>query len=142
VILLGHEHRAVVEKVRIRVVSVDKENFGNVSAPRPALDMDDDVEGIGDVCLDCSKANVRPATTIATSESPRAIVLVKAVIKTLTAFSQGELPPCAKVGAARKRPMAAVARKRERMARGRSRLHKNIFTRMSPLRFRSASRFG
>ena len=50
-IQLGQEHCAVVEKVRIRVVSVDKENFRNVSAPRPALDMDNDVEGIGDVCL-------------------------------------------------------------------------------------------
>src|ERR1700683_5438015 len=46
------------------------------------------------------KAKVRPATTIATSERPRAMVLVKAVIKTLTAFSQGEFR-WAKAGAAR-----------------------------------------
>src|SRR5277367_248281 len=45
-------------------------------------------------------AKVRPATTMATSERPRAMVLVKAVIKTLTAFSQGEFP-WAKAGAAR-----------------------------------------
>jgi hypothetical protein len=44
VVLLGQEHCAVVEQVRIRVVSVDEENFGNVSASRPALDLDDNVE--------------------------------------------------------------------------------------------------
>jgi hypothetical protein len=47
------------------------------------------------------KAKVSPATTMATSESPRAMVLVKAVSRTLTAFSQGEAPPCANAGAAR-----------------------------------------
>src|SRR5215470_12395541 len=36
------------------------------------------------------KAKVRPETTIATRESPRAMVLVKACCKTVTAFSQGE----------------------------------------------------
>src|SRR6266702_6582667 len=47
-------------------------------------------------------AKVRPDTTIATRERPRAIVLVNAVIKTLTAFSQGELPvACAKAADAR-----------------------------------------
>src|SRR5580658_10134077 len=49
------------------------------------------------------KANVRPATTMATSERPRAMVLVNAVMRTLTAFSHGELPPCANAGAARNR---------------------------------------
>ena len=38
------------------------------------------------------KANVSPATTIETSERPRAIVVVNACIKTLTAFSQGDAP--------------------------------------------------
>src|SRR5580700_10625209 len=42
-------------------------------------------------------AKVRPDTTIATRESPRAIVLVKACWRTPTAFSHGELPvACAK----------------------------------------------
>lgn len=40
------------------------------------------------------KANVKPATTIETSESPRAMVVVNACINTLTAFSHGE-PPAA-----------------------------------------------
>src|SRR5208282_4575531 len=48
------------------------------------------------------KAKVRPATTMATRERPRAMVLVKAVWSTLTAFSHGEVPVWAKAGAARK----------------------------------------
>ena len=59
-------------------------------------------------------AKVNPDTTIATRERPRAIVLVNAVIKTLTAFSQGELPvACAKAGAARSRPTATARACRE-----------------------------
>src|SRR5690242_11917389 len=51
------------------------------------------------------KAKVRPDTTMATRESPRAIVLVNACCKTFTAFSHGELPVvCAKAGAASIRP--------------------------------------
>src|SRR6185437_12742158 len=56
------------------------------------------------------KAKVRPDTTIATSDSPRAMVLVNAVSKTLTAFSQGELPAWANAGAARINPVAATSR--------------------------------
>src|SRR5499425_3490839 len=47
------------------------------------------------------KAKVRPATTMATRERPRAMVLVKACCNTLTAFSQGEVPVWAKTGAAK-----------------------------------------
>src|SRR5207302_11356528 len=48
------------------------------------------------------KAKVSPATTIATSDSPRAIVLVNACWSTLTAFSQGDWPAaCANAAAAR-----------------------------------------
>jgi len=60
----------------------------------------DDAKRVGNIGLDGSKAKVSPETTIATSESPRAIVLVKAVINTLTAFSHGEFPCWAKAGAA------------------------------------------
>src|SRR6185437_3037129 len=59
------------------------------------------------------KANVRPDTTIATRDSPRAMVLVNAVSKTLTAFSQGELPAWANAGAARINPVAAASRYRD-----------------------------
>jgi hypothetical protein len=109
VVLFGKEHGAVVEQVRVRIVTVDEENFGNVSAARPTLDMDDNVKRVGDIGLDGSKAKVRPATTMATSERPRAMVLVKAVIRTLTAFSQGE-PPCANAGAARSSVKPSVTR--------------------------------
>src|SRR5580658_10822874 len=44
-------------------------------------------------------AKVKPATTMETSERPRAMVVVNACIKTLTAFSQGE-PPAAWANAA------------------------------------------
>ena len=48
------------------------------------------------------KAKVSPATTIATSDSPRAIVLVNACWRTLTAFSQGDWPAaCANAADAR-----------------------------------------
>src|SRR5579871_2000858 len=56
------------------------------------------------------KAKVRPDTTIATRDNPRAMVLVNAVSKTLTAFSQGELPVWANAGAARINPVAATSR--------------------------------
>ena len=48
------------------------------------------------------KAKVSPATTIATKDSPRAIVLVNACCRTLTAFSQGDWPlTCANAADAR-----------------------------------------
>src|SRR5205823_6437780 len=53
------------------------------------------------------KAKVRPDTTIATRERPRAMVLVNACCRTLTAFSQGEAP-WAKAGAANNRLRAAT----------------------------------
>src|SRR5260370_9651114 len=53
------------------------------------------------------KAKVRPDTTIATKERPRAIVLVNACCRTPTAFSQGEAP-WAKAGADKSSPRAAA----------------------------------
>src|SRR4030081_1932072 len=53
------------------------------------------------------KAKVNPETTMATSDSPRAMVLVKACCKTPTAFSHGEFA-CANAGAARKNPAISV----------------------------------
>src|SRR5437773_661420 len=54
-------------------------------------------------------AKVKPASTIATRERPRAMVLVNACMRTLTAFSQGE-PVCANPGAARIKAAARTAR--------------------------------
>src|ERR1700730_18276447 len=55
-------------------------------------------------------ANVSPATTMATSERPRAIVLVKACCRTFTAFSHGEFPACEKAGDASRRLTATTPR--------------------------------
>jgi hypothetical protein len=93
--------RAEVEQISVGIVAVDFEHFGNETPSWPALDLNEDIEQIADVGLDGAKANVRPDTTIATSESPRAMVLVNACCSTLTAFSHGELPVCANAGAAR-----------------------------------------
>src|SRR5580692_2990358 len=71
------------------------------------------------------KAKVRPATTMATSDSPRAMVLVKAVIKTLTAFSQGDAP-CANAGAAKSNVKPTVTRE-EGSQQPRTYLRRNRF---------------
>src|SRR6266853_6089996 len=73
-ILLGQEDRAVVEKVRVRVVSVDQENFVNVSASRPALDVDDDIERIGDVGLDGPIREVHATLQNTTGEACEALL--------------------------------------------------------------------
>src|SRR5713226_6923968 len=69
VILLRQEYGAVVEQVRIRIVSIDEQDFRNVSAPWPALDMDDDVERLGDVCLDRPVRKVNAALQNTTREA-------------------------------------------------------------------------
>src|SRR5215831_4588748 len=64
------------------------------------------------------KANVSPETTMATSESPRAMVLVNAVSSTFTAFSHGEFPAAwPKAGEARKHqtPTANMGRSQKRL---------------------------
>lgn len=40
-----------IEKIGIRVVAVDFEDFRDESPARSSFDMDDDIEGIGDICL-------------------------------------------------------------------------------------------
>src|ERR1700722_185964 len=72
------------------------------------------------------KAKVRPDTTIATSESPRAMVLVNAVWSTLTAFSHGEVPVWAKTGAATRSVRPMVTRG-ERSLQLRTHLRRNRF---------------
>jgi len=62
---------------------------------------------------------------MATSERPRAMVLVKAVIRTLTAFSQGEAP-CANAGAAKSNVKPRVTRG-ERSQQLRTYLRRNSF---------------
>ncbi len=51
--LLGSDvHGAKVKKVGVRIVAIDLEDFRDEPASRSSFDVDDDVEGIGDVCLD------------------------------------------------------------------------------------------
>src|SRR6266567_3745461 len=78
------------------------------------------------------KAKVRPATTMATSERPRAVVLVKACCSTLTAFSHGEVPVWPKAGAARHRAITAVVMNRKRNIDERKRLQPDMFTSVPP----------
>jgi hypothetical protein len=100
-----------VEEISVGIVTVDLEYFRDESSSRAAFDLHDHVQRIPDIRLDGTNAKVSPATTMATRERPRAMVLVKAVSRTLTAFSQGELPvPCPNVGAARRSVNARVAR--------------------------------
>src|SRR5438128_3924123 len=50
--LLGSDiDGAEIEKIGVRVVAVDFEDFGDESAARPSFDVDDHVERIGDVGL-------------------------------------------------------------------------------------------
>jgi hypothetical protein len=113
------EDGAVIEQVCIGVVSVNEKDFGNVSASRPPLDLYDHIERVSDVRFNRAKAKVSPETTMATSESPRAMVLVKAVMSTLTAFSHGELPCRAKAGIASKstKQIAIAGERSEKLAR-------------------------
>ena len=52
---------AEVEKIRVRVVAVDFENFRDESSARPSLYVDDDVERIGDVRLNRTVGQLNPA---------------------------------------------------------------------------------
>src|SRR6266702_440966 len=78
------------------------------------------------------KAKVRPATTIATRERPRAMELVKACCRTLTAFSHGEVPVWPKAGPARNRATTAVVSNRKRNVDERKRLEQDMFTSTPP----------
>src|SRR6266478_243104 len=80
------------------------------------------------------KAKVRPETTIATKERPRAIVLVNACCRTLTAFSQGEAP-WAKAGAANNRPRAATVNCRNTFLNRRDLLKCGLILGISFVRF-------
>src|SRR5690242_10151238 len=79
VLLLRQEHGAVVEQVGIGVVSVDEENFGNVSASRSALEMDNDIERIGDVGFNRAIGEVHAALQNATGE-PRQPLLSRVCV--------------------------------------------------------------
>jgi hypothetical protein len=68
-VLLCKKHCAVVEQIRIRIVSIDQQDFGNVSASWPALDVDYDIERIRDVCLNRPVRKVNAALQNTTGET-------------------------------------------------------------------------
>ena len=72
------ENEAVVEFIAIGIVAVDFHDFGDEAPAGAAFEMYNDIYGISDIGFDGAKAKVSPETTIATSESPRAMVLVNA----------------------------------------------------------------
>src|SRR5260221_12705212 len=73
------------------------------------------------------EGKVRPATTMATSERPRAMVLVKACCSTLTAFSHGEVPVWPKAEAARNRATKPCVKNRKRTDDEWKRLQQDMF---------------
>lgn len=92
------KYETVVVFISVGIIAVDFDDFGDETPTGTAFEVHNDVYGVADIGFDRAKAKVRPATTIATSERPRAIVLVKAVWSALTAFSHGEVPVCASAG--------------------------------------------
>jgi hypothetical protein len=86
------ENKFAAVFILVGIVAVDFHDFGNKAPAGAAFEVHDDVYGIADIGFDRAKAKVSPETTIATSESPRAMVLVNACWRTATAFSQGEEP--------------------------------------------------
>jgi hypothetical protein len=61
VFLGGDVDGAEVEKVGVGIVAVDFEDFRDESSARPSLDVDYDVERIGDVRLDRTVRQFNPA---------------------------------------------------------------------------------
>src|SRR5258708_4476167 len=88
------------------------------------------------------EGKVRPATTMATSERPRAMVLVKACCSTLTAFSHGEVPVWPKAGAARNRATKPVVKNRKRTADEWKRLQQDMFMGMPPPQMEKSTMYG
>jgi hypothetical protein len=61
-VLLGSDvDGAEVEKIGVRVVAVDFENFRDESSARPSLDVDYNVERISDVRLNRTVRQLNPA---------------------------------------------------------------------------------
>jgi hypothetical protein len=62
-------HGAVVEEVRVGIVAVDFEHFGDVTPSWPALDLKHNVQGVGDVGLDGAIGEFHAALEDATGET-------------------------------------------------------------------------
>src|ERR1700682_5739619 len=63
-----------VEGIAFRIVAVDFEYLGDVSASWPALDVDHDVQGIGGVCFDGAIRKVNATLQYATGETSKPLL--------------------------------------------------------------------
>ena len=68
-LLRSDVHRAKIEKVRVWVVAIDLKDFGDEPTSGPSLDVDDDVERIGDIRLDRSVRQFNSTLEHTTRES-------------------------------------------------------------------------
>ena len=73
-LLLRDIDAAEIEEVRVGVVTVDFEDFGNESPSGPSFDVDDDVERITDVRLDGAVGQFHAALQYAARESGQALL--------------------------------------------------------------------
>jgi len=62
------------KKVGVRIVAIDFEDFGDEPPSRSSFDVDDDVEGIGDVCLDRSVRQFNSTLEHTTRESRESLL--------------------------------------------------------------------
>src|SRR6266404_1504017 len=72
--LLSDVDGAKVEQVGVGVVAVDFEDFGNEPSPRPAFDLDDDVQRIADVGLNSAVRKFHAALQNAAREASQALL--------------------------------------------------------------------
>src|ERR1700738_1453674 len=67
-------YSAKVEQVGVGIVAVDFEDFGNESSPRPAFDLDDDVQRIADIALDRAVRELDAALQNTTRKASEALL--------------------------------------------------------------------
>src|SRR5258705_1441153 len=65
---------AKVEKVSVGIVTVDLEDFGNESSPRPAFELDEDVQRIADIGFDRPVREIDAALQNTTREASEALL--------------------------------------------------------------------
>ena len=94
---------AAIEEVRVGVVAVDFEDFGNEPPARSSFDVNHDVEGIADVGLDGAVRQFNPALQNAARESCQPLLRG-------TGMNRGYLGRCACSLAPAPRPAALAVR--------------------------------
>src|SRR5712664_1968728 len=71
--LLSDVDGAKVEQVGVGIVAVDFEDFGNESSPRPAFDLDNDVQRVPDVGLNSAVRKFHAALQNAAREASQTL---------------------------------------------------------------------